>query len=85
MHKTIHGAFLNRRAEWFERLEAPSYVIWPIPAGHIPNLVEGRERLMLLREHGPSDEAFGFGYRTGPAAEGPAVLNPMRPNDSSVH
>lgn len=63
VHKTIHGTFLNRRAEWFESVEAPSYVIWPIQAGHIPNLVEGRERLMLLREHGPSDEAFDFSYR----------------------
>lgn len=64
VHKTIHGTFLNRRAEWFESVEAPSYVIWPIRAGHIPNLVEGRERLMLLRKNGPSDEAFDFSYST---------------------
>ncbi len=63
VHKTIHGQFLNRRAEWFEHVEAPSYVIWPIAAGHIPNLVEGRERLMLLRENGPIDEAYDFSYR----------------------
>jgi hypothetical protein len=64
VHKTIHGQFLNRRAEWFEHVEAPSYVIWPIAVGHIPNLVEGKERLMLLREHGPSDDAYDFSYRT---------------------
>ena len=64
VHKTIHGAFLNRRAEWFEHLDAPSYVIWPIPAGHIPTLAEGRDRLMRLRENGPSDAAFDFSYRT---------------------
>jgi hypothetical protein len=38
-------------------------VIWPIAVGHIPNLVEGSERLMLLRENGPSDEAYDFSYR----------------------
>lgn len=64
VHKTIHGQFLNRRAEWFEDLNAPSYVIWPIQAGHIPNLAEGKERLMLLRKNGPSEEAYDFKYRS---------------------
>lgn len=63
VHNTVHGQFLNRREEWFEPLNAPSYVIWPIRAGHIPTLVEGKERLMLLRENGPSDEAYDFNYR----------------------
>jgi len=64
VHKTIHGAFLNRRAEWFEHVDAPTYVLWPIRAGHVPTLVEGRDRLMLLRKNGPSDAAFDFSYRT---------------------
>ena len=64
VHKTIHGAFLNRRAEWFEHVDAPTYVLWPIRAGHVPTLVEGRDRLMLLRKNGPSDTAFDFSYRT---------------------
>ena len=61
--KTVHGAFLKRRAEWFEHVDAPSYVIWPIRAGHIPDLVEGRDRLMLLRANGPGDAAYDFKYR----------------------
>lgn len=64
VHKTIHGQFLGRRAEWFEALDVPSHVIWPIRAGHIPTLVEGKERLMLLRRNGPSEDAYDFSYRT---------------------
>lgn len=64
VHKTIHGQFLARRAEWFEELDVPSYVIWPIRAGHIPTLAEGKERLMLLRRNGPSEDAYNFSYRT---------------------
>lgn len=62
VHKTAHGRFLTRRATWFERLDQPSYVIWPIPVGHIPTLAEGKARLMQLRAHGPSAAAFDFGY-----------------------
>ncbi len=60
VHKTIHGQFLERRAEWFENLEEPSYVIWPIATGHIPSLTEGNERLLKLRSEGPTLEAYDF-------------------------
>lgn len=63
VHKTVHGRFLKRRSEWFEHVDVPSYVIWPVEAGHIPTLVEGKERLMRLREHGPCDEAYDFEFK----------------------
>ncbi|NOD65441.1 DUF3291 domain-containing protein [Ruegeria sp. HKCCD6109] len=44
----------------FNELVADSYVIWPIQAGHIPSLTEGKERLLLLRKNGPSPEAYDF-------------------------
>lgn len=62
VHKTVHGRFLNRRATWFEPLDQPSYVIWPIPVGHIPTLAEGKARLMRLRTEGPSAMAFDFDF-----------------------
>ncbi|NOD69620.1 MULTISPECIES: DUF3291 domain-containing protein [Ruegeria] len=34
--------------------------IWPIWAGHIPSLTEGKERLLRLRTDGPSPEAYDF-------------------------
>ena len=67
VHKTVHGQFLNRRATWFEHVDAPSYVIWPVAAGHIPTVAEGKARLLQLRAEGPSAAAFDFGYVDGRA------------------
>jgi hypothetical protein len=71
VHNTVHGHFLKRRAEWFEPLDLPSYVIWPIAMGHIPSLAEGKEKLMQLRANGPSADAYDFAYRSakGPSAK----------------
>jgi len=35
-------------------------VLWWVPEGHIPTLSEGAMKLKMLRENGPSAEAFGF-------------------------
>src|SRR5215467_9734586 len=32
------------RVEWFEKMDQPHYCLWWIPAGHIPTVLEGRER-----------------------------------------
>lgn len=63
VHNTLHGQFLKRRAEWFEPADVPSYVIWPVAVGHIPSLIEGKEKLMLLRENGPTDEGYDFKFK----------------------
>ncbi|WP_170380134.1 MULTISPECIES: DUF3291 domain-containing protein [Ruegeria] len=34
--------------------------MWPIRAGHIPRLTEGKEKLLRLRAGGPSPEAYDF-------------------------
>ena len=57
--KTVHSRFYGRRAEWFEHTETP-LVLWQISAGHRPQMAEGVERLEHLKEHGPSDHAFGW-------------------------
>ena len=59
---TLHGRFVKRRAEWFEHLDEPSYVIWPIEHGHIPSLTEGKEKLLQLKNNGPSPQAYDFAY-----------------------
>ena len=33
------------RAKWFERMDKPFACLWWVPAGHIPTVAEGRERL----------------------------------------
>ena len=57
--KTVHSRFYGRRAEWFEPIETP-LVLWHIEAGHRPAMSGGVERLEHLKEHGPSDYAFGW-------------------------
>lgn len=57
---TVHRAFYERRAEWFEVLGQMHFVMWWIPAGHKPTLDEALARLEHLRAHGDSDHAFGW-------------------------
>jgi hypothetical protein len=59
---TVHKQVYNRKGDWFERLAAPHFVMWPVAAGHIPDLVEAMGRLEYLRERGDSDFAFGWGH-----------------------
>ncbi|MNR39729.1 hypothetical protein D3C85_1579610 [compost metagenome] len=35
-------------------------VLWWVPAGHLPSVGEAAERLRLLRELGPTAQAFSF-------------------------
>jgi len=58
--QTIHKRFYGRRTEWFEPLEGPSFVLWWVPAGHRPSVQEAVGRLDHLKQHGPSDHAFGW-------------------------
>jgi hypothetical protein len=57
---TVHKQFYNRKDAWFEKPETPHFVMWPIPAGHIPELNEAKARLEHLAAHGDSDFAFGW-------------------------
>ena len=38
----------------------PILALWWIPAGHIPTVAEGLERLAHLKQHGPTARAFTF-------------------------
>src|SRR3954449_5757137 len=55
-----HLDVLRRRREWFVPLGEPHAVLWWVPPGHRPALDEARKRLDLLRDSGPSAEAFTF-------------------------
>lgn len=59
-HKTIHGRFLARRGDWFEAMDGPAYVVWPIEAGHCPSLSEAKSAYATLCKNGPSASAFDF-------------------------
>lgn len=59
---TVHNHFYNRKGAWFEKLATPHLVMWPIPAGHIPDLNEAKHRLDHLSARGNSDFAFGWSH-----------------------
>jgi hypothetical protein len=60
VYLTVHKRFYGRREEWFDKLDTPHLVMWWIPGGHRPTLIEAKERLEHLTVHGPSDYAFGW-------------------------
>ncbi|WP_112140329.1 DUF3291 domain-containing protein [Glycomyces dulcitolivorans] len=53
-----HRPFLQRRREWFEHLAEAATALWWVPAGERPTVPEAEKRLTLLREKGPTPEAF---------------------------
>jgi len=60
VYRTAHAGTLRDRSQWFEPIEGPILALWWIPAGHIPTVAEAVERLRILKERGPSPEAFTF-------------------------
>ena len=72
---TAHRGFMPRGLRWFLPATAPSFVMWWVPAGHIPRMAEARARLAQLTEQGPSSDAFDWsvlpGTRPWQAAGGP--------------
>ncbi|MFE2096960.1 MULTISPECIES: DUF3291 domain-containing protein [unclassified Streptomyces] len=72
MYQGQHRELLARRREWFERVSEAMATLWWVPAGHRPTVAEAEERLVHLREHGPTPYAFTL--RTSfPAQEAEAV------------
>lgn len=65
--QTVHKRFYGRRGDWFDKLDGPHFVMWWVPVGHRPTVLEARERLEHLAKHGPSDHAFG--WESVPAAQ----------------
>lgn len=71
VYASQHIGPFRDRAKWFEKMSQPHYCLWWIPAGHIPNVAEGRERLEHYQRHGSTPYAFWFQkWFPAPAAEG---------------
>lgn len=58
-----HVEVFRDRARWFERMEMPHYCLWWVPAGHMPTVEEGRERLQHYQRHGATQHSFWFSQR----------------------
>lgn len=77
VYRSPHFEVFRRRREWTEHMDRAYLALWWIPAGTIPTVEEGKRRLDLLIERGPTPQAFTF-KRTFPApaseAEAPVAL-----------
>ena len=60
VYTSAHSRVMRDRRRWFEKFDGPYYAMWWVPAGHVPDPQEGKERLEHLREHGDSAFAFSF-------------------------
>jgi len=60
VYASEHIVPFRDRAQWFEKLDKPHYCLWWIPAGHIPTVAEGRERLEHYQQYGSTPYSFWF-------------------------
>ena len=61
VYKSLHVELIRDRDAWFNKLETMHQTLWWVPKGHIPTTQEAKEKLDIIRESGPSQEAFTFG------------------------
>jgi len=74
-YSSRHIRVFRDRARWFEKMELPHYCLWWVPAGHIPSVAEGRERLQHYQVHGATHLSFWFS-QIFPAPQ--AIESPVR-------
>jgi hypothetical protein len=60
VYESGHVEYLRRRREWFVQSGQRQLVLWWVQDGHLPTVEEAIARLDLLRERGPTREAFDF-------------------------
>ncbi|MEU5807328.1 DUF3291 domain-containing protein [Streptomyces sp. NPDC047718] len=60
MYQGRHREVLARRREWFEHVTEAMTALWWVPAGQRPTVADAEERLLHLREHGPTRYAFSL-------------------------
>ena len=58
VYRAIHGRYLRRKAEWFERVPSPYVALWWVPEGTEPTPEDALTRWRYLVAHGPTPQAF---------------------------
>ncbi|HEX8844554.1 MAG TPA: DUF3291 domain-containing protein [Pyrinomonadaceae bacterium] len=69
VYLSAHKEPLRNRAEWFEKADGPSVVLWWIPRDTLPRVEQGMARLKYLARRGPTAFAFTFKDSFPPPAE----------------
>ena len=60
VYNSGHIEIFKRRKEWFQKMPKMHMVLWYVEEGHIPTLLEAKERLEHLQTLGESEYAFSF-------------------------
>jgi hypothetical protein len=82
VYKSPHFEVLKRRKDWFEKFGKPFMALWYVPAGHHPTMEETIEKLTLLQNIGPTQEAFSFREKFGPPATTESTVPAPGPIDT---
>ena len=62
-YRTAHAEVMSKRSTWFSQQADACSVLWWVQPDHRPTLLEAKQRLDALRQHGPSETAFTFKKR----------------------
>lgn len=60
VYKSLHVELIQDRDAWFNKMTKVHQALWWIPAGNIPTIEEGKQKLDYLQQHGPTKMAFTF-------------------------
>ena len=60
VYRSDHIQIMRRRSEFFEAPAQAFMTLWWVPAGTVPTVADGIERLEHFRRHGPTPFAFSF-------------------------
>jgi hypothetical protein len=74
-YRSDHAGPLRDRGRWFGPLDPPTLVLWWVHAGHRPTLEEAKLRFHLLRDLGPTVDAFTFRNPFTPPGQSPRLLS----------
>jgi hypothetical protein len=60
VYNSFHVELIRDRDAWFNKMLDAHQALWWVPAGHIPSVDEGKEKLEHLQNNGASKTAFTF-------------------------
>ena len=60
VYSSNHKDIMIRKKEWFKKMPKMHMVLWYVPNGHQPTIIEGTERRDYLRLYGETPYAFSF-------------------------
>jgi heme-degrading monooxygenase HmoA len=67
VYRTGHGLFMRQRGRWFVPLNGFTTALWWVADGERPSVDEGLGRLIHLRLHGPTPQAFSLRRQFDPS------------------